>query len=325
MTFADEDARDRAADGEAARQRTRREPPDIVLVDVGTPKLDGYEVSAYIKRTPALEHIPVLLLAGAFEPIDEDKARASGCDGILVKPIEPQQLIGRVRELLAGHRTRATRLREVSTVDATPAAAAPAPVVTPAPLPVPDPLPVPVSGPPPAAVAPPAPLPDLDTIAREFVADPTPVARVSPPSTAPPPPSEPGANTAALRAGARGGASGAAADQSDGIFHRELDEPDAISPRSRRSRAGRRDGVGFARDLNMFRGEPSAAGRAYAWDLPAPPTLSDETPSARKAKPPQAARSPTPPNDWLAPLLPEIVAPAMPAAPPPPVVPSRRS
>ena len=49
-------------------------------------------------------HIPVLLLTGAFEPIDEARARAVGCDGVLVKPFEPQMVISRVKDLLAGRR-----------------------------------------------------------------------------------------------------------------------------------------------------------------------------------------------------------------------------
>src|SRR5262249_8922204 len=51
---------------------------------------------------PALAHIPVVLLTGAFEPVDENRARAVGCDGVLVKPFEPQIVISRVKDLLAG-------------------------------------------------------------------------------------------------------------------------------------------------------------------------------------------------------------------------------
>jgi CheY-like chemotaxis protein len=68
------------------------------------PERDGYEVAAFIKGDPALAHIPVLLLTGAFEPIDEVRARAVGCDGVLVKPFEPQMVISRVRDLLSGKR-----------------------------------------------------------------------------------------------------------------------------------------------------------------------------------------------------------------------------
>ena len=72
LTFADEDVQVVAVgDGQQAIDRVRLDHPDIVLADVGMPELDGYEVSAFIKGDPALAHIPVLLLTGAFEPIDE--------------------------------------------------------------------------------------------------------------------------------------------------------------------------------------------------------------------------------------------------------------
>ena len=108
LTFADEDVQVVAVgDGQQAIDRVRTDHPDIVLADVGMPELDGYEVSAFIKGDPALAHIPVLLLTGAFEPIDEARARAVGCDGVLVKPFEPQMVISRVRDLLAGKREAA--------------------------------------------------------------------------------------------------------------------------------------------------------------------------------------------------------------------------
>ncbi len=101
LTFADEDVRVVAvSDGDQAIERIDVDPPDIVLADVGMPGASGYEVAEHIKRTPALAHIPVLLLTGAFEPVDDVRARAVGCDGVLAKPFEPQLVIGRVRELL---------------------------------------------------------------------------------------------------------------------------------------------------------------------------------------------------------------------------------
>jgi CheY-like chemotaxis protein len=84
LTFADEDVQVMAvSDG------------------VGMPGRDGYEVAQHIKNTPRLAHIPVVLLTGAFEPIDQARAAAVGCDGVLAKPFEPQLVIGRVKELLA--------------------------------------------------------------------------------------------------------------------------------------------------------------------------------------------------------------------------------
>jgi CheY-like chemotaxis protein len=101
LTFADEDIQVVAvSDGDQAIARLEADPPDIVLADVGMPGRDGYEVAAYVKNSPRLAHIPVVLLTGAFEPVDQVRADSAGCDGVLAKPFEPQLVIGRVRELL---------------------------------------------------------------------------------------------------------------------------------------------------------------------------------------------------------------------------------
>ena len=105
LTFADEDVQVVAVgNGQEAIDWIQRDRPDIVLADAGMPERNGYEVAAFVKGNPATAHIPVVLLTGAFEPIDEGRARAAGCDGILVKPFEPQIVIGRVKELLAGNK-----------------------------------------------------------------------------------------------------------------------------------------------------------------------------------------------------------------------------
>jgi CheY-like chemotaxis protein len=106
LTFADEDVQVLAVgDGKQAIASIQSDRPDIVLADVGMPERDGYEVAEFVKRNPQLANIPVLLLTGAFEPIDETRARAVGCDGVLVKPFEPQMVINRVKDLLAGRRS----------------------------------------------------------------------------------------------------------------------------------------------------------------------------------------------------------------------------
>jgi CheY-like chemotaxis protein len=87
-------------DGEQAIARIPIEQPDIVLADIGMPKRSGYEVAAFVKGRSDLSHIPVLLLAGAFEAVDEARAQQVRSNGILVKPFEPQQVISRVRELI---------------------------------------------------------------------------------------------------------------------------------------------------------------------------------------------------------------------------------
>ncbi len=101
LTFADEDIDVVAVgDGDAAIARLNSDPPDIVLADTGMPGRDGYEVAAHVHKTPALAGIPVILLTGALQPVDEVRAREAGCAGVLVKPFEPHMVISRVRELL---------------------------------------------------------------------------------------------------------------------------------------------------------------------------------------------------------------------------------
>ncbi|MGE3509474.1 MAG: response regulator [Vicinamibacterales bacterium] len=102
LTFADEDVEVVAVgDGNQAVASIDRQPPDIVLADVAMPGRTGYEVAQHIRTSPRLAHIPVLLLTGAFEPVDEARASEVGCDGVLAKPFEPDVVVSRVKELLA--------------------------------------------------------------------------------------------------------------------------------------------------------------------------------------------------------------------------------
>ena len=110
LTFAEEDVEVlTAGDGEQAISKIQSDRPDIVLADIGMPKRSGYDVAAFVKGQPEFSHIPVLLLTGAFEPVDETRAQAAGCDGVLVKPFEPQHVIARVRELLQADPARQRR------------------------------------------------------------------------------------------------------------------------------------------------------------------------------------------------------------------------
>ncbi len=101
LTFANEDVRVvSVGDGRRAVERLDTEIPDVILADVNVPEVDGYALAEFVKQSPRLRHVPVLLLAGAFEPVDQERVRATGCDGVLVKPFEPQQLVARVKALL---------------------------------------------------------------------------------------------------------------------------------------------------------------------------------------------------------------------------------
>jgi CheY-like chemotaxis protein len=88
------------ADGEQAIARIPVERPDVVLADIALPQRSGYDIAAFVKNDPALSHIRVLLLAGAFEAVDDAKAAEVKSDGVLAKPFEPQHVLTRVQELL---------------------------------------------------------------------------------------------------------------------------------------------------------------------------------------------------------------------------------
>ncbi len=88
--------------GEAAVRKISDIIPDLVLADVFMPVRNGYEVCQYVKTDPKLAHIPVILLVGAFDPLDEQEAQRVGADGVLKKPfVPPDPLISMVKSALA--------------------------------------------------------------------------------------------------------------------------------------------------------------------------------------------------------------------------------
>ncbi|HYA63816.1 MAG TPA: response regulator, partial [Candidatus Sulfotelmatobacter sp.] len=87
--------------GEAAVRKISDVHPDLVLADVFMPVRNGYEVCRYVKEDSALSHIPVILLVGAFDPLDEQEAQRVGADGVLKKPfVPPDPLISMVKSAL---------------------------------------------------------------------------------------------------------------------------------------------------------------------------------------------------------------------------------
>jgi CheY-like chemotaxis protein len=87
--------------GEAAVRKISDVRPDLVLADVFMPVRNGYEVCNYVKQDSALSHIPVILLVGAFDPLDEQEAQRVGADGVLKKPfVPPDPLISMVKSAL---------------------------------------------------------------------------------------------------------------------------------------------------------------------------------------------------------------------------------
>jgi CheY-like chemotaxis protein len=87
--------------GEAAVRRIPDLSPDLVLADIFMPVRNGYEVCEFIKKDERFSHIPVILLVGAFDPLDEKEARRVGADGVLKKPfVPPDPLIAMVMSAL---------------------------------------------------------------------------------------------------------------------------------------------------------------------------------------------------------------------------------
>jgi CheY-like chemotaxis protein len=87
--------------GEAAVRKISDIRPDLVLADVFMPVRNGYEVCQYVKMDASLAHIPVILLVGAFDPLDEQEAQRVGADGVLKKPfVPPDPLISMVKSAL---------------------------------------------------------------------------------------------------------------------------------------------------------------------------------------------------------------------------------
>ena len=100
LTFGDTDIRvESVASGREALERLSDLRPDLVLADVVMPGPSGYEVCRAIKASD--RPVPVLLLAGTFEPFDAEQARDCGSDGHLTKPFDSRLLVERVEQLLA--------------------------------------------------------------------------------------------------------------------------------------------------------------------------------------------------------------------------------
>ena len=78
----------------------RRERPDLILMDLSLPLLDGWDASRLLKADPELAEIPIIALTAHVMRGDEEKARAAGCDGFLGKPIDEDQLFATIETYL---------------------------------------------------------------------------------------------------------------------------------------------------------------------------------------------------------------------------------
>jgi two-component system, cell cycle response regulator DivK len=89
-----------AENGEQALAAVAKQRPDLILMDIQMPVLDGYEATRRIKADPAFRDIPIIVVTSYALSGDEVKARAAGCDDFVPKPFSPRQLLARIRKLL---------------------------------------------------------------------------------------------------------------------------------------------------------------------------------------------------------------------------------
>jgi CheY-like chemotaxis protein len=90
-----------ACDGEEALRRIEATPPDILLLDLGMPVMDGYTTVQHIRRNPAMATLPVLAVTAYAMQSDREKVMAAGFDGYLSKPIQMGVLFDEMQRLLA--------------------------------------------------------------------------------------------------------------------------------------------------------------------------------------------------------------------------------
>lgn len=90
-----------ARDGEEALELIRRLAPDLVVLDIGLPRMDGFAVAGHLRSDPRTWQIPIVAITGHATSDVLERALEVGCDRALVKPCEPDLLVGAVRELLA--------------------------------------------------------------------------------------------------------------------------------------------------------------------------------------------------------------------------------
>jgi two-component system, cell cycle response regulator DivK len=89
-----------AVDGAEGVAKAASERPDLVLMDIQLPVLDGYDATRQIKALPGLAAIPIIAVSSFAMKGDEEKARASGCDDYVTKPYSPVDLLRRVQRFL---------------------------------------------------------------------------------------------------------------------------------------------------------------------------------------------------------------------------------
>jgi two-component system, cell cycle response regulator DivK len=94
-----------AADAQEALQKALSHPPDLILMDINLPEVDGYTLTARIRATPKLSHIPVVALTANVMKGDRERVLEAGCDGYIQKPVDIDQLPRQISRYLSKARS----------------------------------------------------------------------------------------------------------------------------------------------------------------------------------------------------------------------------
>jgi two-component system cell cycle response regulator DivK len=107
-----------AVDAETGLMLARAEQPDLILMDVQLPGMDGFAATALLKMDPSTLAIPIVALTSMAMKEDQEKSRAAGCDGYIAKPLRYQELYAAVDALLSRRGSQAPR--KITSIDPTP-------------------------------------------------------------------------------------------------------------------------------------------------------------------------------------------------------------
>jgi len=89
-----------AVDGQAGLQKAAESPPDLILMDINLPEIDGYEVTARLKQLPNMLGVPIIAVTANVMKGDREKTLAAGCDGYIQKPIDIDLLPSQIESFL---------------------------------------------------------------------------------------------------------------------------------------------------------------------------------------------------------------------------------
>jgi two-component system cell cycle response regulator DivK len=89
-----------AVDGQTGLQKAAESPPDLILIDINLPEIDGYEVTARLKQLPNMLGVPIIAVTANVMKGDREKTLAAGCDGYIQKPIDIDLLPSQIESFL---------------------------------------------------------------------------------------------------------------------------------------------------------------------------------------------------------------------------------